>query len=189
MKKIIRLFFLFIILYVTSSLSAQGHLVSNSFAIGYSGSILNINNKGHLVNTFGITLLRTIDVYRGVTTVEGKQINITGATAFIRKNAAQDIFPAVSFAVTEIEKDFYAGFGVDLVCQIISIDGSNLKIIPKGTANIDRDKWEFSGGADLSISGELLNDVIFYLEPGINFGESLSWNMEIGLVFQYGKTI
>jgi len=177
------------ILLTISSVFAQGHLVSKPFALGYSGSIITANKKGYYVNTVGVTLLRTFDIYRGMTRIQGKYVKLTGTTLYVRKNSSQLIYPAISFAVTEIDKDFYTGFGVGFVCRILTKDDSIVQLIPNCAINYNGYEWKFSGGADISIGGYLSENVGFYTEPGISISEELTWNLEIGLVFQYGKSL
>ncbi len=59
----------------------------------------------------------------------------------------------------------------------------------RGPVPGQRHSGQFSGGADVSIGGYLSENVGFYTEPGISISEELTWNLEIGLVFQYGKEL
>lgn len=177
------------ILLLSSNVFAQGHLVNKPFALGYSGSILPVGEKGYYVNTVGVTLLSAIDIYRGFTRVNGRDISITGTNLYIRKKTNQIFYPVISFAMTEIKKDFYPGFGVGFVIRVQTKDDSFIHLVPNCAINYTGYEWKFSGGADISIGGYLSENVGFYTEPGFSISEGLSWNLEIGLVFQYGKAI
>lgn len=179
---------IFLIISISTAF-AQGHLVSKPFAFGYSGSLITANEKGYYVNTVGVTLLRIIDVYRGMTRIEEKYVTITGTTLYIRKNFNQPIYPVISFAATNFDGDLYPVFGVGFVCKIFTKDNSMLQLIPNCAINFDGYEWHFSGGADISIGGYLSENVGLYTEPGISIGEELTWNLEIGLVFQYGRDL
>jgi len=184
MKKIVIVAFL---MFTIPTIFAQGHLVSKPFALGYSGSIITVHEKGYYLNTVGVTLLTVFDIYRGITRVKSKDITVTGTNLYVRKKTNQIFYPVISFSVTEIRKDLYSGFGVAFICNVLTKDDSILHLIPKCAVNFNGDEWKFSGGADVSIGGYLSDKVGLYTKPGISISNGLSWELEIGLVYQYGK--
>ncbi len=92
MKQIVKLSCVLFMLLVSFSLSAQGYLVKKGFGASYSISTLLVNGRTYGVNSFGITIFGSFDVYYGFTKVNNKVADAAGFTIYFRKSFEKNCF-------------------------------------------------------------------------------------------------
>lgn len=187
---------LLILIFIAVSLSAQGHNVNKKFAFGYSLSSVSVNKTSYGMSTFGLTLAGKIDLYHGFSRINNKDYSVTGLSFYMRKNAKQRIFPALSGSlVRSRDRDNYnfnpAG-AFALYLNLTRLKGfsvyavPNFSIVSVNTRN-GYSEAEFFGGLFISINMDVSEVFSFYLEPEFTFDDRVNPSLELGIRCQFGK--